>query len=579
MATLLGNLLQANGSDGSKSRASYVVLDSNRESRDTAVAEDFLATVPLFKCLSPELLPKLAQALTQTVFQAKEQIMIQGELGNEFYIVKDGVARVLVDGEQMCTFKSGDYFGEHAILRDGERRSATIEAVTQLTAIKITREEFQRLGLHEHLSLPKRQKVHQRHNMMAVGVSKEQARKSGALAKLQNPRISRTLSTTMTTPRLPQGQEQVTSGWWWNQYEAAKGIFTDSFNLSALLLVPLGLWCAHAEYPPGWIFVANFLAIVPLAGILGGATDAVSRSVGQLLGGLLSATFGNAVEMIMCVHAVKSGLIDVVKSNLLGSILSNLLLVLGMAIFAAGLGRKTQAFNSKGAAANMTCQLVASISIVLPTCYAAVTDAPEEDVTSISRTCSCFLVVVYGMFVYFMLKTHADLFVDEGEEEQEEEDEEVTLAAPLAAALLLLVTLLVYVSSESLVTSVEGVVEDWGLSRAFIGVILLPIVGNAGEHLTAVTAAHKGQMDLALGIAIGSSTQIALFVVPCAVFVGWAYDKPMNLNFTIFDTTCQILSVFLVSQVLGHGETNWLHGVMLMVVYVFIAVQTLYIHY
>jgi len=286
-----------------------------------------------------------------------------------------------------------------------------------------------------------------------------------------------------------------------------------------------------------------------------------------------NATFGNAVEMIMCVQAVKAGMIDVVQGNLLGSVLSNLLLVLGMAIFASGMVRKEQKFNAKGAAANMTCQLVASISVCLPTCFAAMSKTENEEVVTISRICSGFLMAVYGMFVFFMLVSHADLFADADEEEEHED----SLHVSLATALLILCTLVVFLASECLVDSIEGVSEDWGLSKAFIGVILLPIVGNAAEHATAVTSAYKGHMDLALGVAVGSSTQIALFVVPCAVIFGWIFDQPMNLNFSVFDTTCQMLTVFLVSQVLGHGETNWLHGAMLMVVYFFIATQTLYI--
>merc|ERR1719199_1506424 len=183
-----------------------------------------------------------------------------------------------------------------------------------------------------------------------------------------------------------------------------------------------------------------------------------------------------------------------------------------------------------------------------------------------------FLMTVYGMFLFFMLKTHADLFADEGEEEHDDDE----LSPSLSVLLLLAATLVVFFCSECLVDSIDEVSKDYGLSKDFIGVILLPIVGNAAEHATAVTCAYKGMMDLALGVAVGSSTQIALFVVPCAVIAGYFFDQPMNLNFTVFDTTCQMLTVFLVSQVLQHGSTNWLHGAMLMTVYTFIAVMTLY---
>jgi len=356
------------------------------------------------------------------------------------------------------------------------------------------------------------------------------------------------------------------------QMAALQEIFFSRLNI-LLVFVPFGLYVKCAEWNTLWIFVTNFLAIIPLASLLGSATEALSSHTGQLLGGLLNATFGNAVEMIMCVQAVKAGLIHVVQGNLLGSILSNLLLVLGMAICASGLLRKTQSFNAQGAAANMTCQAVASISVCLPTMFRAVSGASVSDVLMISRVCSIFLMAVYGLFLYFQLKTHADLFADEGEDEADEQG----LSPTFSTVLLIGSTLVVAMCSEALVDSIEGVSETYGLPKAFIGVILLPIVGNAAEHATAVTCAYKGMMDLALGVAVGSSTQIALFVVPCAVMFGWAFDQPMNLAFRDFDTACQMLSVFLVSQVLQHGNTNWLHGAMLMTTYILIAIITWFI--
>merc|ERR1719272_1286073 len=355
---------------------------------------------------------------------------------------------------------------------------------------------------------------------------------------------------------------------------ALKEILTDRLNMTAFLFVPAGQAVKYLCYDAGIVFWVNFCAIIPLASILGAATEALAGHTGQLIGGLLNATFGNAVEMIMCVQAVKAGLVKVVQSNLLGSILSNLLLVLGMSIFASGMARKSQKFNRHGAASNMTCQLVASISVCLPTCFAAVSNYAEGSVVRISRMCSVFLMLVYAMFLFFMLKTHTDLFADE---EEEEEDEEASLSPAASITMLGVITVIVFMCSECLVDSIEGVSEAFGLSKAFIGVILLPIVGNAAEHATAVTCGYKGMMDLALGVAVGSSTQIALFVVPVAVMCGWYYDVDMDLDFSTFDTTCQILTVFLVAQVLTHGETNWLHGAMLMVVYIFIATQTLFI--
>jgi len=399
---------------------------------------------------------------------------------------------------------------------------------------------------------------------------------AGVTEERTNTKVRKTMRTNIMQLQANSGSEQPPQrGYCAQNCQAIKDIISDRLNVTSFVFVPLGQFCRYMNYDAGIVFAANFMAIIPLASILGASTEALAEHTGQLIGGLLNATFGNAVEMIMCVQAVKAGLIKVVQGNLLGSILSNLLLVLGMSIFASGTARKTQKFNKIGAASNMTCQLVASISVCLPTCFSsAVAHSREGSVIMISRICSVFLMAVYGMFLYFMLKTHADLFEDE---EEDKDEDEAGLSPTMSLVMLATTTLLVFVCSECLIETIEDVSESYGLSKAFIGVILLPIVGNAAEHATAVTCAYKGMMDLALGVAVGSSTQIALFVVPCAVMIGWYLEQPMNLDFSTFDTTCQMLTVFLVSQVLSHGQTNWLHGAMLMTVYVFIATQCLFI--
>ncbi|CAK0830676.1 unnamed protein product [Prorocentrum cordatum] len=371
------------------------------------------------------------------------------------------------------------------------------------------------------------------------------------------------------------GRVAPASGYAAEQFDLLCGLFSGWVNvlLVARWRIPIGQVCRHLECDSVIVFSTNFLAIIPLASLLGGATEALSEHTGQLLGGLLNATFGNVVEMIMCVQSVRAGLISVVQGNLLGSILSNLLLVLGMALVASGIKRKIASFNSQGAAANMTCQLVASISVCLPTMYDTVHGATGEEVLQISRICSLLLISLYGLFLFFMLQTHSELFADEGAEEEPGQG----LSPWLCVALLIILTMMVERSSDALVDVIEEFSNKYGISKAFIGVILLPIVGNAAEHATAVTAAYNGMIDLALGVAVGSSTQIALFVVPVSVIFGWIYGQPMDLNFTVFDTVCQMLTVFLVSQVLQHGTTNWLHGAMLMSVYFFIAIETLYI--
>lgn len=339
-----------------------------------------------------------------------------------------------------------------------------------------------------------------------------------------------------------------------------------------LVFVPLGIWSHLHDWSCGARFSLNFLAIVPLASVLGAATEALAAHTGQMIGGLLNATFGNAVEMIVTVNAIRSGLVSVVQGSLLGSILSNMLLVLGMAFFCAGMVTKESRFSAAGASANMTCLTLGSIVLALPTIFNSMDGVHNEDVLIVSRISSGIIAIVYVLFLIFQLGTHAHLFSS-----GEEEEEEPTISACSSVILLMSATVCVAINSEFLVDSIEGVSEDYGLPEAFIGVILLPIVGNAAEHATAVTVAAKGKMDLAIGVAIGSSTQIALLVVPFSVMVGWAADVPMSLDFRLFDTSVMVLSVIITASAVQDGQSNWLEGAILIAIYVLIAIICWYI--
>jgi len=340
-----------------------------------------------------------------------------------------------------------------------------------------------------------------------------------------------------------------------------------------LIFVPLGIIAGQQEWSAASRFWLNFAAIVPLAGVLGAATESLAVHTGEMIGGLLNATFGNAVEMIVTINAIRSGLVDVVQGSLLGSILSNLLLVLGMAFFAAGIYTKECPFNATGANANTSCLVLAAISMALPTIFNHVPHTTQEDVLMVSRISSIVIAVIYLLFLVFQLGTHAYLFT--GGEEEEEEGADLNICN--SVVLLCACTICVAVNSEILVDAIEGVTEEYGIPKAFIGVILLPIVGNAAEHTTAVTSAIKGKMDLSLGVAVGSSTQIALFVVPFSVLIGWAYGQPMTLDFRIFDAAVLVLSVFIASSVLSDGSSNWLEGAMLVGTYMLIAIIAWYI--
>mmetsp|Transcript_102088 Transcript_102088/g.284215 ORF Transcript_102088/g.284215 Transcript_102088/m.284215 type:complete len:429 (+) Transcript_102088:140-1426(+) len=344
-------------------------------------------------------------------------------------------------------------------------------------------------------------------------------------------------------------------------------VFCKALNL-LIVFVPLGIVAHYEEWNAALIFAFNFIAIVPLAGILGAATESLAVHTGQMVGGLLNATFGNAVELIVTINAIRANLIGVVQGSLMGSVLSNLLLVLGMAFFAAGCVTKESTFSARGACANMNCLTLGSMALALPTIYSTLPDSSPENTLMISRLCSLIIAAVYLLFLVFQLYTHADIFMSE----DAEEEEEAALSVGSSGVLLLAATFAVAYCSDFLVDSIEEVSETYGLPKAFIGVILLPIVGNAAEHATAVTVAAKGKMDLSIGVAIGSSTQIALFVVPFSVIVGWICDVDMSLDFRIFDAAVMLLSVLFAASTLHDGTSNWLEGAMLVATYVMIAI-------
>lgn len=288
----------------------------------------------------------------------------------------------------------------------------------------------------------------------------------------------------------------------------------------------------------------------------------------------------NAVELILAVYALREGLVDVVQDSLLGSILSNLLLVLGMCFFFGGLKFHTQRFNPDGARMQSSLLLLAVLALAVPTMVMAgkkdgSKEQQLEDSLFISHGAALVLASLYIFYLLFQLCTHPEQFAGEGAGEGDEgsgEHVEIDMSFGCAFVLLAVVTGFVAICSEFLVGTVEEVTETWHISRAFVGVVLLPIVGNAAEHATAVTVAFKDKMDLSLGVALGSSTQIALFVVPFTVVAGWCIDVPMDLNFKPVATGILLLTVLIVCSLTQDGNSNWMEGVMLLAAYFLIAV-------
>jgi Ca2+:H+ antiporter len=317
-----------------------------------------------------------------------------------------------------------------------------------------------------------------------------------------------------------------------------------------LVFVPLGIVAGKFGWGAGWVFGLNFLAIIPLAAVLSFATEEIAGRLGETLGGLVNATFGNAVELIVSIVALRAGEIEVVQASMLGSILSNLLLVLGMCFFLGGIynmrdpnGHGIEQSFATGTA-QTTCSLMAlaSASMILPAALYGVLDRADDDhkehsILILSRGTAIVLLCLYCLYLYFALRTHKKLFEPEAAAAQGGEEEHTPILSPWAAGLVLVaVTVIISFCADYMVDSIDALVATGKISKTFIGLILIPIVGNAAEHVTACVVAIKNKMDLAMGVAIGSSIQIALLVTPSLVMLGWAIGQPMTLHFE----TCKL---------------------------------------
>jgi Ca2+:H+ antiporter len=377
---------------------------------------------------------------------------------------------------------------------------------------------------------------------------------------------------------------------------SVKALFTNNYIFTALLaFVPIGIAMGASHQNDSAVFVLNFLAIIPLAKLLGDATEELALHTSQSVGGLLNATFGNAVEIIISIFALKAGLIRVVQSSLVGSILSNLLLVLGMCFFAGGIYHKELKFSQSAAQTSIGILFISVLGVMMPAALKAQLSEDEAQYKAdqllnltnstgyqewehalpvetrlliLSRGTSIVMLIIYGLFLFFQLYTHTSYYQNSGEEEEEEKH----MTWPMALVFLAGITVTVAVCSEYLVDSIDGITHAWGISETFAGMILLPIVGNAAEHLTAVTVSIKNKMDLAIGVAVGSSQQIAMMVTPLMVLLGWIMGQNMSLYFEVFETAVLFMAVILVFALLNDGSSNWLEGSMLIGVYLILGI-------
>ena len=342
-----------------------------------------------------------------------------------------------------------------------------------------------------------------------------------------------------------------------------------------LVFIPISIAAHYLGWGELTVFITACLAIIPLAAWMGTATEEVAVVVGPTLGGLLNATFGNATELIIAIIALRAGLIGVVKASITGSMISNLLLVMGFSMLLGGIRFKEQSFEPIVARVNASAMNLAVIAMLLPTAVNYTSSGISEPaMQNLSAVVALVLILVYALTLLFSMKTHsylcevgeADLEGAEGSDNHEKPN------VLLWTGVLLACTLAVAFQSELLVDSLEVATESAGLTQLFTGVILLPIIGNAAEHATAVTVAMKNKMDLSISVAVGSTMQIALFVGPVLVLLGWLIGQPMDLNFNPFELVAVVVAVLITNSVSSDGKSNWLEGALLLATYTILGV-------
>ncbi|KAI8710512.1 Vacuolar calcium ion transporter [Fusarium sp. LHS14.1] len=373
-------------------------------------------------------------------------------------------------------------------------------------------------------------------------------------------------------------------------WHVTKVTLLSSYVNFLLVMVPVGIVAGEQGWNPIAVSTINFFAIIPLAAVMSFATEEISLKLSETMGGLLNATFGNAVELIVSIVALKEKHIDIVQASMLGSILSNLLLVMGMCFLFGGIihrgptGNGTeQVFSS--ATAQTTCSLMAlsSASLIIPAVLSAVLDQSgfrdkDQSILTLSRGTAIILLLLYILYLTFQLRTHNNLFDAENQNSDEpEEPEEPSLGTVSAIAVLVMTTIMVAICANYLVGSINSLVKTSGISRASIGLILIPIIGNAAEHVTAVVVAVRDKMDLAMSVAVGSSIQISLLVTPFLVIVSWALGSDMSFHFETFQTVVFFVSVLVVTCTVQDGKSNYLEGAMLLGLYAIIALAFLVI--
>ena len=356
-----------------------------------------------------------------------------------------------------------------------------------------------------------------------------------------------------------------------------------------LLALPATCYYAYVEHNESMAFFSSLVAIMPLAFLMGRATEEIALRTSESLGGLLNATFGNAAEMIIAFLAIyaasqadlttavgtatESTMIHLVQASLIGSILGNLLLVMGLAFVWGGVHHSEQRFSETQVSSNGSLLLLAMIVLIIPAVFNSTVGGQEgaDGVTNLSHIAAIVLLMMYGLFLFFQFRTHVELFATESHDHEDPE-----MSQRDAIILLVVATVLVSWMAEILVHSVEAASKEMGLPHLFIGVILLPLFGNAAEHFTAVSVAAKDKMDLSFAISMGSSTQIAVFVAPLMIVIAWMLGVPLTFEFGMLETVSAFLAVLIVNIIASDGKSNWLEGALLLGTYVVLGAAFLF---
>jgi Ca2+:H+ antiporter len=340
--------------------------------------------------------------------------------------------------------------------------------------------------------------------------------------------------------------------------------------------IPVTVALEHAGVPAPWVFFSAAFAIVPIASLIVRATEQIAARTGDAIGGLLNATFGNAPELIISFVALKAGLLDMVRASLIGAILANILLALGVAFLLGGLRYRSQDYNPAAARVYSSMMLIAVVSLAVPSAFSRFF-APEETIrqeTLLNVGLAIVLLFAYALYLVFMLKTHPGTFAAEGGGQEDEEAGHARWSVPRAVGSLVGASLLAAWMSEILVGAAEGTGIALGMTTVFIGIVFVAIVGGAAESGSAIVMARKNRMDMTIGIALGSSIQIALFVAPVLVLASYFIaPQPLELSFGRAEVGALMMAVLIGAVVSGDGHSNWYKGVQLITVYMIIALM------